>query len=418
MKLDTKFIHTTLNNGLRVHATVPVDSLNTVQISAVVKSGSIHDPAKKLGIAHYLEHMALSGNKVYNKLLRNDEISKRGVYSNAYTTYDHTVYTISGPSIHFEFMLKMMYHDLFEPLFDAKNVATEKDVILAEFNMRRDNEGVKFHDWITGSAYAGLPYGNKIIGTRETVSSITQKDLISHAKKMHVGNNIELLVVGNYDQKVLTRISNNKYAKVKSGEPVSSIDARWIGTSKITFNPTNANNAYLGWLYHSSLHNGMPIRDRWAESLARRILGYGSSSRMFRELREKRGLCYYCGVGGLMFDTFSYTYTYVNCDNDKVMQTKEALAEIINKYVTKGATLKELNMMREMARNEMLVDADNIDVFSRNCIDDYIASGNHWSTEIESMTNLDLVKLEHVNDAIKRVFTTESLYCEQSNIGK
>ena len=414
MKLDTGVAHQRLTNGMTFHLLDPDTNLNTVEILAVVKTGASSDPASKCGIAHLLEHMTLSGNSMYNKLVRNDIVSSKGIYSNAYTSSDATIYLLLGPTVHFEFMLKMMYLDLFEATYREEDTITEREVVATEIKMRDDNQGSKFYDFAIRTAYPKNPYGRCVGGSINCVKNITSDDLKRRERIKHVGSNIEIIVGGNYDKLKLEKAIGSLYSQVKSGKPEKLIEPPLWGCNLVSkHNETTANNAYLGYIFHDDIDSRQCSTFRASIDAAISILGVGTSSRMWKELREKRGLCYACGAEHNVHRGFGNTILWVNCDTANLARTFEHLRSILKKYTKNGVTAKELNTYREHARNLTYRTIDDLNEYISLCAHNYIVERNDWETLRMYMDALDKITVDNVNSAIYALLSRQRVYLEQ-----
>ena len=166
-----------------------------------MKTGSIHE-GKDLGagLSHYLEHMLFKGTeKRAGREISAEVASLNGGNINAYTTFDRTVYYIDLPSEHAERAIDILADAVLNSTLPADEVTREKDVILREIAMTRDDPDNRHWESLFSTAFRAHPYREPIIGHKDVFSAISREDLLAYYKARYVPNNIVVVVVGNVD---------------------------------------------------------------------------------------------------------------------------------------------------------------------------------------------------------------------------
>ena len=308
-----------------------------VSISANVKEGYAYESEKNKGISHFTEHLMFKGTKTRSYKEIAEEIEKKGGILNAYTDEEITSYWNKIPSKHFSSGIKIVSDLILNPRFDKIEFEKEKKVILEEIKMYRDNPQFYVLNKIKELLYK-KPFGMPGTGTIESVSGLSRKELIEFHKKDYLTNKMFLCVVGNTD---LEEIENfgKKFPMGKSRE--KEIKIRKINKKIIeTRQGIDQANLVLGFHACSLLD-----KKRYCYDILNAILAGGMSSRLFEEIREKRGLAY--AVRGMLEQSKNYGYygIYVGTTKENVKKCEELILKEIRKI--KSLKRKELEEARE-----------------------------------------------------------------------
>lgn len=287
-----------LDTGLTV-LRVPMDSVKSVTVLALVKVGSRYEDPRVSGVSHFLEHMVFKGTEKYPTAQDvAAAVDAVGAEFNAFTSKEYTGYYVKSASKDIELALDVVSDMLLTPQLRDEDLQREKGVIIEEINMYKDMPMRHIGDVFEQMFYAGSPLGRDIIGTPETVSNMQRQDFVSHLQTWYGLHNMVLIVVGDaqvlHQESLLTQImgyfakgdasQRKKPAKLKlESEPIARGKRVVIAEKK-----TEQAHFILG--FPGLARNDA---DRYATSVLSTILGGNMSSRLFTEVREKRGLCYY-----------------------------------------------------------------------------------------------------------------------------
>jgi len=280
---------TTLGNGLRV-LTVPMANRESAAVAIWVKAGGRYESQKISGISHFLEHMMFKGTPTRNTRQIKEEIEGVGGVLNAFTAEEMTCY--------FAKLLKQYYPRALEVLSDmvlhstlpAEELKKERTVILEEIKMYRDVPSHHVHDLMGELLWPDQALGRTLAGTFETVSRMTRDDLRKYMKAYYHNSNIIISVSGDVDHdEVLARVAE-LYKTREAGKPSVFMPARSVqNRPRVHYleKTTEQTHFVIG------LH-GLPRThpDRYKLGLLHVMLGANMSSRLFEEVREKRGLAY------------------------------------------------------------------------------------------------------------------------------
>ena len=322
MAKEAEFYKKKLKNGLTVlfeKRRIPV-----VTSSVSVKFGSEYEPENLKGVSHFIEHLVFKGTK--NRTLKeiSDEVEKKGGILNAFTSEEITSYWNKLPSKHLQAGIDLAADLALNPLFRKLDVERERKVILEEIKMYHDNPQVYVLEKIKELLYR-KPFGMFGAGTIETMSKISRSDVLEIFNSVYSTGNMILAVVGKADFKEICNLGEKIFPKekklIKEKIPIMK-NERLIEKRK----GIDQANMILG--FH------MPTlcdKRRYAAEILDVILGKGMSSRLFQEIREKRGLAYV--VRGLLEQDKNYGYEmiYVGTTKDKIKKVKELILKEIKK---------------------------------------------------------------------------------------
>ena len=279
----------TLTNKLRL-LTVPMPSLESATVTVWIKTGSRNESDKKLGLSHFLEHMAFKGGKKYSSAKAVSEaIDEVGGEFNASTSKEITQYYIRIRSKLLKRAFDVLSDIVLSPNLDDKEITKEKGVILEEMNMYEDTPVRRIWDLFEQLMFKGHFLGRDIIGTKETVPELGREDFISYRDKFYHANNMLISVAGGIDEKTIKNLSNEYFGAISVGNGVTEKQKPHRLKKKISLTNKKVEQAHiiLGFPAEALGNN-----DRYKDAILNTILGSGMSSRLFTEVREKRGLAY------------------------------------------------------------------------------------------------------------------------------
>ncbi|MCC7259679.1 MAG: insulinase family protein [Alphaproteobacteria bacterium] len=277
---------TQLGNGLRV-ATLRMPWAETVSISCWVDVGARYEDEKNHGISHMLEHMAFKGTTRRSARDIAVEFDAIGGNFNAYTSMEHTVYYAKVLKRDLTLAADILGDILTHSVFDKEELAREQGVVLQEIAMYNDAPDELVYDYFSETAYAEQPIGRSILGTPERVSSFTRDDLCRYVESHYHGGNMVLAATGNVDHAELIALAEKSFASLPAGAAAPKDAARYTGGRYFKERDFEQAHLVLGL-------NGLSTLDEDYRTLQllSMAMGGGMSSRLFQEVREKRGLAY------------------------------------------------------------------------------------------------------------------------------
>ncbi len=278
----------TLANGLTV-VIRENHSSPVVAVQVWVKAGSTTEPEERAGMSHILEHMAFKGTKRRGPGQIAREVEALGGEINAYTSFDQTVYHITISGRFLENAMDILADTLGNSVFDPQELEREREVILEELRMNEDDPGRVVWKALFREAYRVHPYGRPVIGYAETIRKTTREDLVSYFKKYYYPGNMVLVIAGEVDPGKARPLIEKTFLPLDGHVPPAlKIPAEPPQEGiRVKAQEKDAKRAYIELGFPGP---SMRDEDVFAWDLLTSILGDGHTSRLYREVKDKRGL--------------------------------------------------------------------------------------------------------------------------------
>ncbi|MCO4824895.1 MAG: insulinase family protein [Amylibacter sp.] len=292
----------TLSNGFRV-VTEHMPGLKSASLGIWVGAGGRHERPEQNGIAHFLEHMAFKGTKKRNSLQIAEAIEDVGGYINAYTSREMTAYYVRVLENDVALAMDVISDIVLNSVFDPAEVEIERGVILSEIGQSLDTPDDVIFDWLQEVSYPDQPIGRTILGPEERVRSFTRDDLKAFVAEQYRPDQMVLSAAGAVDHDQLVKMAEAAFGDLERGtSPILQPAVYHGGEHRVI---KDLEQAHFALAFETSSYRDDEIYTAQVFSLA---LGGGMSSRLFQEVREKRGLCYtiyaqagaYVDTGSLM----------------------------------------------------------------------------------------------------------------------
>ena len=279
-----------LNNGVRV-ITQRVEHMHTVSIGIWVANGTRHESPEINGIAHFIEHLLFKGTKRRTARQISLEIDSMGGILNAFTGHEYVCYYAKVLAKFLPRVTDLLTDIFLHSTFPSDEIERERKVILQEIKMRDDTPEECIHDRYHQNFWSGHPLGFSILGTEETIGALSREDIVGYKQSRYHPEEIIISAAGNVRHDELVLLMENAFSAVTSdwtprrhGQAVAYPTGQRINLSERDLEQT------LVCLGTRALPQDHP--DRYALFLLNTILGGGMSSRLFQEVREKKGLAY------------------------------------------------------------------------------------------------------------------------------
>ena len=343
----------TLPNGARL-LTEQVPGARSAALGFFVGVGSRHERPSENGAAHFIEHMLFKGThrRSAGQLAR--DMDAIGGQVNAYTTKEHTCFYARSLDTHLDRSLDILSDILFHSRFDAADAETERGVILEEIGMYEDTPEDLVAERLSAAVYRGSPLARPILGTQATLAKMDGEWLANwHRNHYHAGTIVAALA-GSFTQSQVERLKDCLSALRPGIAPLEK-PAAYRPAVIVRKKAIEQNHLILAFPAISYLDDRRPQM-----LLLNSLLGGGCSSRLFQELREKRGLCYttYSYVADHADTGLLGIYTAVNREQER--QTLEAVRAIVADLAEHGPTDEELERVREQAKASLLMGNESI----------------------------------------------------------
>ncbi len=354
--MDPKTDKTVLKNGVRV-VSRKIPHSRSVSMGVWVNVGSRDETPDQCGLSHFIEHMIFKGTERRTAFQIAKEFDAIGGQTNAFTTMEATCYHARVLDSHLEKMFDILSDIFLNSSFKAEEVERERQVISQEINMLEDNPDEYVHHLASCGYWKDNPLGRSILGTPENIQRFTAESIRDFFQHFYQPERIVVSLAGNVDHQRLVDLVSPGFDAITSGNdfPVRVAPERHPGVSVVQRKLEQAHLCLAGW--------GISVTDqrRFALSLTNTIIGGNMSSRLFQEIREKRGLAYsvYSFVSSYV-DTGMFG-VYAGVDPNNVLRTSELILETFEHLGHQKVSDDELRDAKEFTKGSLLLASESID---------------------------------------------------------
>ncbi len=394
----------TLPNGLRL-ALHPMPATYSATVVAVVGTGSRYEDDAEAGVSHFLEHMLFKGTTTRpSAQIIADTVERLGGRINASTSREVTTYYTKVPSRHLDVGLDLIADMLRDPLLDEGETARERGVIIEELAQGEDVPTVVGAHLLQRTVWGEHPLGRPIIGSRETVSAVTGASLRAYLASHYAPERMTLSVAGNIDPDAVAR---------RAEELLGS----WpIVTAPAAAPPIYAEGAPValarrdGQAHLYVAAPGVPLDhpDHMAFAIMAEILGGGMSSRLFMEVRERRGLAYSVGAGAATMSDHGALSVHAGVAPDKATGALEVIGQELRRLSEEEVSADELERVRGHYEGSLLLALeDSYSVAARNARS--VLQRGYARTPEESLALVEAVTAGDIQRLARELLAPEGL---------
>ncbi len=391
---------TTLDNGLIV-ATDAMTTVETASVGVWVNAGTRHETAEINGISHMLEHMAFKGTRRRSAQGIAEEIEAVGGHLNAYTSREHTAYYAKVLKEDRALALDIIADILQHSTLDAGELAREQAVVVQEISQAIDTPDDIIFDHFQATAYPDQAVGRPVLGTADLVRGFT-RDTLAHYMSAHYGpRRMVLTAAGNLDHDALVDEARALFTALPGDSLPPHDPARYAGGDYREERDLEQVHLVLGF-------KGVPYDDPdfYAASVLSTLLGGGMSSRLFQEVREKRGLVY--GIYSFLtsFNDGGLFSIYAGTGEDEAAEVLPVVCDEVMK-VTHGVTADEVLRARAQLKASILMSLESSSSRCEQLARQMLAFGRPLTTA-EVVGHIEAVDEAAVLRVAKRLFAGTS----------
>lgn len=395
-----------LKNSLPVF-TVHLPYSKTVTILMMYKTGSKYESQKTSGLSHFLEHMMFKGTeKRKNTLILSSELDSLGAEFNAFTSKEYTGYYIKVPKNKINNAIDILSDMLLNSKFDSEEIDRERGVIISELNMYEDNPNMSIDDFFESCLYGDTPAGWSIIGTKKNINNFTREDFVKYFSSQYGVNSSALFLAGNFSEKDVCGVLEKKFAPMKKNNyqnKVKVIEKQSQPEFKIKKKKIDQNVLGLGFRAFPSGHP-----DEITLKVLSTILGGSMSSRLFIELRERRGLAYFVRSNADFYTDSGYLSVFAGVPKDKTKEAVEIILKEFKKMKEELVSPAELKKAKDLMAGRLVVSMEQSDDYSSWYGQQFILRKEFCSPE-ESLKKIKQVSAVDIKKLAKRLFVDKSL---------
>ncbi len=344
---------TTLPTGERV-ISERLDGVRSVSLGLWIGAGSRDEPPAKTGISHFIEHLLFKGSERYSAQEIAEIFDTMGGELNAATSRETTVVYTRVPDSHLERALDVMADMVFAPSF--ADVDSEREVVLEEIAMVDDNPQDLVHDLAAEAVFGSHPLGRPVIGTAKVISTVSKRSLRSYHRAAYVGPNVVLAAAGNVDHGRLVALLRKRRAAEAGQSALLRRALTRVPAPSVRFQRKDTEQ------YHVCLAGpGVSRSDprRYAASLLDAIVGGSASSRLFQEIREKRGMAYAVYTYASQYVDGGQVGIYVGTREDSLLECLEVAAAELHDVASGNVKPDELERAKENLKGRLLLSLES-----------------------------------------------------------
>lgn len=395
---------TVLPSGIRI-ITEKMPTVRSAAIGIWVNVGSRDEIAAQTGSAHYLEHLLFKGTKNRTALEISSAIDAVGGEMNAFTSKEVTCFYTRVLDTSVPTAIDVLVDMITSATITSIDVDQERTVVLEEIAMRDDDPADIVHETFAKAMYGDAPLGRSILGTVENISSLTRRSIFGFYKKYYTPDRLVVSVAGNVDHAQIVKLVRNAFAK--GGVDLGATEsAPFVSANKKA--KVNRAGGFVKFDKDTEQANvviGVPGIDRSDErryilNVLNSALGGGMSSRLFQEVREKRGLVYTVYSFAQQFQDGGMAGIYAGCNPKNLTTVREVCANVLADIVENGITKSELEKAKGQVSGGMVLGLEDTGSrMSRNARSElnfgYLTSVSEVLDRVSAVTLEDVHSLAH-----------------------
>lgn len=380
-------------------ATEHIGSVRSVALGVWIGTGSAAETYEQAGLSHLLEHMLFRGTPSFTSLEIDQLFDGMGAEVNAGTSRESTNVYSRVLDIHLEKAFAAVSEMVFKPNLHQDDLDQERQIVLEELAMYDDDAQEKVFDVLGEAVFGTHPLGRPIVGRKEVVASVDSGQMRAFHDGRYVGSNIVVAAAGAVDHERLVELvaagdpgNGSKLDKPPATEPVHAVARRFV--QKETEQ------------YHLCL--GAPGIDRhddrrFALRVLDTILGSSSSSRLFQEVREKRGLAYSVFSFNALYANSGAVGLYVGTRPDNVSSAMEVISQELDRLREDPATVEELARAKENAKGRMVLALESTSA-RMNRLGSNLLAGTPLLSIDEMVERIDAVTVEDLHELVAELY--------------
>ena len=352
---------TVLPSGLRI-VTEEVPSVRSAAVGLWVNVGSRDETPAVAGASHFLEHLLFKGTKRRNALEISSTIESVGGEMNAFTSKEYTCFYARVIDTDLPMAIDVISDLITSSIVSALDVDAERKVVLEEIAMRDDDPSDLVHDLYAETYYGDTQLGRPILGTIDSIKGISRNSVFNYYKKRYLPQDLVVAVAGNINHKKVVRmveeaLSLDGFLDVKGAPQLranTSVKVRGQQSVGLLSRKTEQAHMFYGM-------EGVTRSDerRFSMGVLASALGGGMSSRLFQEIREKRGLAYSVYAYAQQFAGSGQIGFYAGCNPAKAIEVVEIIQEVLSDVATHGMSHEEVERAKGAVRGSLVLSQED-----------------------------------------------------------
>ncbi len=387
-----------LKNGLRV-VMEEIPTSRSVSFGIWVKNGSRNEDDQNNGVSHFIEHMLFKGTDRFDAKAIAEQFDAIGGNVNAFTSKEYTCYYAKVLDEHLPIAVDVLSDMFFHSKFDSEELAKEKNVILEEISMYEDTPDDMVHDLISLAAYGDHPLAYPILGTEEKLNAMDQTTLRNFMKERYTIENTVISLAGNMDAEHIMELLEKYFGSFDlHGEMQEVSEPVFKGEQLFHKKKTEQNHICLAF-------PGCSIHDnkQYAMALINNAIGGGMSSRLFQEIREKRGLAYSVySYHSAHADSGLFTI-YAGTAPKQTKEVMELTIALLKDLAVNGLSEEELRKGKEQLKGSLILSLEGTGSRMNRNGKNELMVGKHQTLD-QMIEKIENVTMDDINVVLDRMF--------------
>ncbi len=406
MERTYNFQFETLDSGLRL-VTIPMQGTKAVTVMVMVGTGSKYETKDINGISHFLEHLMFKGTtKRPGSLDISTELDGIGAQYNAFTDKEMTAYYAKASSDKLDIIMDVIFDIYTNSKFEDSGIQTERHVVVEEINMYHDEPR-----WIVADSMEKLLYGNQpagwsIAGEKETILGLQRQQFVEYFNSHYVASNTVISIAGDIDPVAIKAKVEEYFKNIRQAEKVEKLPVTEMQSgaqADVYFKATDQSHFILGFRAFN-----MYDPRRYALGVLASILGGGMSSRLFSEVRVRRGLCYYVSASHEERTDTGFFEIDAGVNNDRTLEAVAVVMEELRKIKKDGVTEAELKRAIDRTTGGVALALEQSNFLAQN-LGGSVLFENKVLTPEDELVKIKAVTLEDIKSVVDEVFKEDRL---------
>ena len=381
----------------------PQKETKTITFELLFKVGSRQENIQNNGVSHFIEHLMFKGTKRRPSTAAiAKELDGVGAYYNAFTGKEYTGYYITLSNSHLSLAVDMLSDMLHNSKFDKEEMDRERGVIIEEINMYEDNPMMYIEELFENILFGGTSLGKSIAGPRINIKNVSHQVLYNYYQKYYYHGNSIIGLAGNFQEKRALKLINQLFpisarqARVKNFTLPSFKQAQAI--VKIVDRDLEQVQLMLGWRTTS-----IDTKEFVFNQILANILGGTMSSRLFINIRERKGLCYFINAEISGYEGKSAFTIHAGLNKIKILEALEAIKQELNNVSKKGISAEELSQAKENIKGRMVLKMESSSAHLNFLISQEVI-GQPIKSLDQKLKELDKVSFKEINGLARNIF--------------
>ncbi len=404
VRAESRYQKGTTTNGIRV-ITERMPHVRSVSIGAWVLVGARDESLENNGVSHFVEHMLFKGTRNRSAADIARSLESVGGHLNAFTSKELTCYYAHVLDEDLPLALDVISDILANSVFDEKEMAKEKRVVLEELSAIEETPEELVHDIFWEGLFPGHPLGYSIIGKRDIIQALERSTVVSYVDKNYTANRIVVAAAGNVQHDELVRLVERRFAKFEAGTPPTYKRVK----APLTKSNVVENGAVQAHVCLGASAYSYGDKRKFDLLVLNTLLGSGMSSRLFQNIREKYGMAYsvYSFVD-FLFDTGVFG-VYIGTDRDSVDRAVELIRQELRQLCTEDVSADELDRTKSQLKGNLMLGLENTASIMNRIAKMEIYLNDYFCLD-DTLAGIEAVSSASVRKTATELFVEDNLY--------